>query len=71
VNTALTDRRDALRRAVTRDYVELRRAVRQLQTAVRDSADVPEHIARRPYAWIGGAFLLGLMLGARAGASHG
>lgn len=70
MNTAITERRDALRRAVTRDYVELRRAVNQLQAVVRERADVPEHIARRPYPWIGGAFLLGLMLGARAGASR-
>jgi len=70
VNTAMMERRDALRRAVTRDYVELRRAVSQLKAVVRERTDVPEHLARSPYPWIGGAFLLGLMLGARAGASR-
>jgi len=66
MSNMLSVRRDALRRAVVNDTQELRRAVGQLRSVVRQRADVPGHIARRPYPWLGGAFLVGMWLGSRA-----
>lgn len=50
---------------IERDQRELAAVVAALRERVRSELDLREHVLRRPSAWLLGAALFGLWLGAR------
>jgi hypothetical protein len=61
--SAISSERQALEHALERDARELRDALAELREAVRRDLDPRAHIARHPYAWLIGSFVLGMWLG--------
>jgi len=70
VNNALTEKREQLRRAVDRDRAQLRLAMQNLNTVVRERTDFRQHVARYPYHWLAGGFFVGFIWGMRAVSKH-
>lgn len=63
--TAEELQRERLRRraVVERREAELEAAVHGLKNAAQERLQLGEQLSRRPYRWLGGAFLLGIWLG--------
>jgi hypothetical protein len=59
------EEREALRRTVERDELELREAVDDLKRAVTRPLEIVEKIAESPIPWLFCGVLLGVWLGAR------
>jgi hypothetical protein len=59
------DEREVLRQSIESDKAELLDAVGDLKTAVQHQVSVTEWIANRPFAWLAGAFLVGVWLSHR------
>ena len=57
-----------LHEALANDSAQLRAAMQRVRRAVGEPLDVQRRIRERPATWVIGAALLGLWLGARAGA---
>jgi hypothetical protein len=58
-------RLDSLRELVEEQETELHVAVGQLEDVARRTIDARHWIRSRPFAWVGGAFLVGAWLGGR------
>jgi hypothetical protein len=56
---------DALRDLVEEQETELHVAVGELEVVARRAIDARYWIRSRPFAWVGGAFLVGAWLGGR------
>ena len=62
-----TGEKRRLREALRESREELDEAVLELRQAARESLTPGEVIARRPYLWLAGAFVVGALLGRRNG----
>lgn len=66
------DERKRLEESLRESREQLEEAVVELKEAARETLQTPaEIIARRPYLWIGGALVIGLLLGVRSGRAGG
>jgi hypothetical protein len=57
------EQRELLRQSIERNEAELRGAVDELTTAVKNELTLRKQIAERPIPWLFGGFALGLWLG--------
>jgi hypothetical protein len=60
------DPKEALRASIERSEAELRDAVEELTTAVKNDITIGTYIAERPWAWLIGGFAFGLLLSGRS-----
>lgn len=65
---AYGERIEALHESLASDREDLRDAVQRVKRAVSEPLAVQRRIRERPTPWVFGAALVGLWLGARAGA---
>ena len=56
------DEKEALRQSIERSEAELRDAVEELTTAVKNEVTLGAYIAAQPVNWLAGGFVVGLML---------
>jgi hypothetical protein len=56
------DEREALRQSIERSEADLREAVEDLTTAVKNEVTLGSHIAEHPVAWLAGGFVVGLLV---------
>lgn len=56
------DEKEALRQSIERNEAELRDAVGELTAAVKNDVTLASYIAERPAVWLGGGFVLGMMM---------
>ena len=63
MNSQLTEKRISLQNAISRDRARLRQGIAQLRHVMRERTDVGQHIAKQPYRWIAGGFLVGFLIG--------
>lgn len=59
------DEKEALRQSIERSEAELREAVEELTTAVKNEVTVGAHINQHPWAWLAGGFVVGLLMARR------
>ena len=59
------DEKEALRLSIERNEAELRDAVEELTTAVKNEVTLGSHINQHPWAWLAGGFVAGLFLARR------
>jgi hypothetical protein len=64
---AYVDERRRLEESLRESREQLGEAVDELKLAARETLTPGEVIARRPYLWLLGAFVVGLYLGRRGG----
>lgn len=55
------DEKEALRQSIERSEAELRDAVEELTTAVKNEVTLGAYIVERPITWLAGGFVVGLM----------
>lgn len=55
------DEKEALRQSIERSEAELRDAVEELTTAVKNEVTLGAYIVERPISWLAGGFVVGLM----------
>jgi hypothetical protein len=65
VSSPSDQRLDVLRDLVEEKETELHVAVEELEEVARRAIDARYWIRSRPFAWVGGAFLVGMWLGGR------
>jgi hypothetical protein len=65
VSRSLEEEEERLRAAIQSDAQGLRDAVDELQAATLKRIDTRRAIARNPMLWLGGALVLGWMIGSR------
>jgi hypothetical protein len=59
------DEKEALRLSIARDEAELREAVEELTTVVKNDITLGAYIVERPWTWLAGGFVAGMFLGVR------
>jgi hypothetical protein len=64
------DPKEALRASIERSEAELRDAVEELTTAVKNDITIGTYIVERPWAWLFGGFAFGLLLSRRSAHAH-
>jgi len=65
------DPKEALRASIERSEADLREAVEELTTAVKNDITIGSYIVERPWTWLIGGFAFGLLLSRRsAHANH-
>lgn len=65
MNDPLRQEEERLRAAIRQDSAGLREAVDTLQTAAAQRMSLRRSIAQRPLLWLGGALILGWVIGSR------
>lgn len=59
------DEKAALRLSIARDEADLREAVEELTTVVKNDITLGAYIVERPWTWLAGGFAVGLLFGLR------
>jgi len=59
------DEKEALRQSIERSEAELREAVEELTTAVKNEVTLGVHVVQHPTLWLAGGFAVGLMVALR------
>jgi ElaB/YqjD/DUF883 family membrane-anchored ribosome-binding protein len=59
------DEKEALRLSIERNEAELREAVEELTTVVKNDITLGAYIVERPWTWLAGGLAFGLLLGLR------
>jgi hypothetical protein len=59
------DEKEALRREIERNEAELREAVEELTTVVKNDITLGAYIVERPWTWLAGGFAVGMFFGVR------
>ena len=59
------DEKEILRQSIVRSEAELREAVEELTTAVKNEITLGAYIIERPTAWLAGGLVVGVMLALR------
>lgn len=60
------DPKEALRASIERSEAELRDAVEELTTAVKNDITLGAYIVERPWTWLLGGFAVGLLMSRRS-----
>jgi hypothetical protein len=64
------DPKEALRASIERSEAELREAVEEFTTAVKNDITLGSYIVERPWTWLVGGFAFGLLLSRRSAHAH-
>ena len=59
------DEKEALRLSIERNEAELREAVEELTTVVKNDITLGAYIVERPWTWLAGGFAVGMLVGLR------
>lgn len=62
-NGEVSERKEDLLHSLEEDEEALREAMHELAEATEHKLDLAQYVRTHPYAWIGGAFCVGLWLG--------
>ncbi|HXC51774.1 MAG TPA: hypothetical protein VN634_12865 [Candidatus Limnocylindrales bacterium] len=61
----VSERKEELLHSIEEDEEELLEAMHELAEATEQKLDIAQYIRSRPFAWVAGAFCVGLWLGMR------